>query len=238
MHIIFGNYGDNTVAVMQWAYVQRLNPVTVIHVATGTGSTAWLQRVEQGQQLARQYQFTSIALTPTRTFSELAQERKSFPNLKYQWCPTFLKALPLLNYLDEHDPRNEYTIVLGSRRQDSRARFRLSEFVAESEYYGDRKVWYPLFDTNNEERDRLIRAAGFEVLNQRSLECNPCVVKEYNDFSSFDSGVVNEINSLENKIKQTLFDRPFVELVVEGKPACGSLEHFDLGCGSRYCCGE
>lgn len=237
-HIIFGNYGDNTIAVMQWAYVKGIDQVTVLHVATGMGSAAWLERVEQGQQLARRYQFKTVTLTPAKTFSELVQERKTFPNLKYQWCPTFLKALPLLDFLDQHDPQNESTIILGSRRKDSRARFQLPEFIPESEYYGDRQVWHPLFDVSTEGRDQLICDAGFEVLNQRSFECNPCVVKEYNDFSKLDPSVVAKIAILENEIAQTLFDRPIVELVAEGKSGCSSLEHFDLGCGSRYCCGE
>lgn len=240
MYIIFGNYGDNTIALIQWCHLQKIESVSVVHVATGWGDETWQKRVTRGQQLAQQYHYKTVTLTPAKTFPELILEQKNFPTAKYQWCPTFLKAMPLLAYLEEHDAENQAIIMLGSRRADSRARFQLSEFIEESDYYGERKVWYPLFDLSNAQRDILILQAGFKILNQRSLECNPCIHKCYNDFTSVDSNIVTTISMLEKKLQQTLFEQPFTDVIIENsdQKKTHDMEGFDLGCGARYVCGE
>lgn len=241
MHIIFGNYGDNTIALIQWAKKKSLANVTVINVATGWGDASWQEHVATGKAFARKYFFKTVTLTPQKSFEELIKEQKSFPNQKYQWCPTFLKAVPLLNWLEQHDPSNQAIIMLGSRRADSRARFELPEFIDASEYYGERKVWYPLYATSNEDRDALIKEAGFEVRNTRSFECNPCIHKHYNDFNTLDLSTVFTIAELEAELNQTFFDRGIVGAIADAAnlaPADTGLEGFDLGCGGRYACGE
>lgn len=242
-YLIFGNFGDNTIALIQWAHLQRLESVVVAHVETGLGASQWQERVAQGQQLARQFQFATVTLTPTLDFTQLIKDRKDFPSVKYQWCTTFLKALPLLNFLDEHDPSNNTMILLGSRKADSRARSNLPTFIEESEYYGDRSVSYPLCDFTNEQRDRLIKLAGFEVLNSRSLECNPCVHFEYNHFAHLPLETVEKIAALEQEISKCMFkQKPLSEIVISADKISSrtktGIESFDLGCGSRYVCGE
>jgi hypothetical protein len=245
MYFIFGNYGDNTIAVIQWAFSQKLTPLTVINVDTKWGATLWQDRVEQGQILARRYGFDTMTLTPSFGFQDLVLDRKSFPTAKYQWCPTFLKALPLLSWLEEHDPQAIGILLLGSRRLDSRARYHLPEFIEESEHYGGRHVWYPLFNSSQEERDQLIKQAGFEVLNQRSLECAPCIHSSLNEIKRLDATKVEQVNQLEGAIKQCMFqsrypEQPITKLVLEGAGSNGlnSFELSDGGCGSWYVCGE
>lgn len=244
MYIIFGNYGDNTIAVLQWAFLRQLQPVTVVHIETGWGATAWLLRVTKGLALAQKYNFAIQALKPAECFEKLIQDRGSFPNAKYQWCATFLKALPLLTWLDQVDPGCMATIVLGSRRVDSRARSHLQEFVKESEYYGGRDLWFPLYNTTNQERAFLLEQVGFKELQTRTLECNPCIHARYNDFSEVDNNRLQQIHELELDLSQTMFqaDYPDMNIFEVAQKACVSptatLEGFDLGCGSRFVCGE
>lgn len=238
MHYIFGNYGDNTIAVIQWAHLNAIGPITVINIDTGWGASEWQSRVAAGIALATKYQYETQTLTPPRSFVELVQSQQSFPTIKYQWCPTFLKALPLLTFLERVDPKNESMIMLGSRRYDSRGRIDLPEFIEESAYYGERKVWYPLYKTTDEQRAALVQGAGFDLLQHRSLECNPCIHQPYNNFATLDLLKIAEISALEMELNQTLFETSINNMMHLQPTAQEGIDYFDLGCGSRYVCGE
>lgn len=246
MFFIFGNYGDNTIAALQWAHNQRLLPLTVVHVDTGSGTSCWQQRVDKGQMLAKQYGFNVKTLYSGQNLLNLAQDRNSFPSAKYQWCPTFLKALPFLAYLDEIDPSCEGIIILGARQQDSRLRQHMAEFIPESEHYGDRKVWYPLYQFKQLQRDELILAAGFEIMNSRSLECMPCIHSSVADLKALSKEKIEKIHQLETSFNQTLFASRYPSLTIKQvinleestAEAHLQLDNADRGCGSFYACGE
>jgi 3'-phosphoadenosine 5'-phosphosulfate sulfotransferase (PAPS reductase)/FAD synthetase len=227
MHIIFGNYGNNTIALLQWCCLQGLVDVHVININTGWSEKNWGQRVLCAQKLAKKYNFIPITLKPQADFSSLVIDRQQFPSTKFQWCAGFLKGLPLLAWADEVDPGCEAIILMGSRRQDSRLRADLPEFIEQSEHFGGRKVWYPLFDHSDQQRNELITAAGFEVLEHRSLECNPCI----HDFSLLTDYSAQRCTQLEKLLKQSMLDGS-KHLNLSG------LEIFDMGCGSIYGCGE
>jgi hypothetical protein len=246
MHFIFGNYGDNTIAVIQWAYQKKLSDVCVVTINTGWSALGWESRSLAGKQWAQSFGFKTEELKPSHSYSDLIRDRQSFPNAKYQWCSTFLKALPFINFLDQVDDSCESVILLGSRRQDSRARINLPEFVEESEHYGGRRVWYPLYNLSKEERDALIHQAGFQVLNHRSLECHPCIHSQLSEFSQFEISHLETLRALESELKQSMFEGRFPamsidDLINERQTKAASsqqLELFDMGCGSKYVCGE
>ncbi|MBA2655099.1 MAG: phosphoadenosine phosphosulfate reductase family protein [Gammaproteobacteria bacterium] len=244
MYFIFGNYGDNTIAVIKWASLNNLRDVVVAHVDTGWSDSRWQQRVLEGQAFAKKCGFEVTTIKASHNFAQLIIDRKSFPNAKYQWCSTFLKAIPFIEWLDIVDDRCEEIIILGSRREDSRARQNLPEFIEQSQYYGDRKVWYPLFNTTQQERNSLIKQAGLKVLNSRSLECNPCIHSQLQELSYLAPEKISEIAHLEQTLNQTMFDARFPNTSIETLtkfekiPGTTSMEAFDMGCGSHYVCGE
>lgn len=248
MYFIFGNYGDNTIAILHWAYLNQLNDVIVIHINTGLGSSCWKTRVTKGIQLAEQYGFKTKELKPTHDFPTLIRDRHDFPTAKYNWCSTFLKALPFLSFLDEVDEQGEGVIILGSRRDDSRARQNLPEFIEESEHYGDRKIWFPLFNATQKERDRLITEAGFEILNRRSFECQPCIHSRVSELVHLENDKKVVIEDLEKDIGVPMFHARFANVPIaqlvnntpqKTTPAVhNQLENFDMGCGAKYACGE
>ncbi len=245
MHFIFGNYGNNTIALIQWAWVNRLSSVTVLHVDTNWGAAIWQQRVTDGQALAKKYHFDFITLKPIQDFSSLILDRKAFPTAKFQWCPTFLKALPFLSWLDENDPAALSTILLGSTRQDSATKANLPEFVEEHEHYNDRKVWYPLCHISEEERNQLIIDAGFSVLPHRSLECLPCIHSQLVDLKHLDTEQLARVSQLENTLKDNWFQgrypkQSITALYQRAQNIEDSSIHqpIEMGCGSFYVCGE
>src|ERR1700722_2467845 len=146
MNILFGNYGNQTIAVMQWAYENNLKDVYIISVDTGFAAESWIDRVKAAENFGKKCGFTVVRLQSNPNFQNLIQERQDFPSTKFQWCAGFLKGLTLLNWLDQHDPSCQSIIILGKRKADSRANFDLPEIILESEHYNNRKLWHPLYN--------------------------------------------------------------------------------------------
>ncbi|MGB6976204.1 MAG: phosphoadenosine phosphosulfate reductase family protein [Gammaproteobacteria bacterium] len=250
MHIIFGNYGNNSIALIQWAYENKLTEVSVVHVETGWAAQEWAEQVQRGQTLARRYGFTPITLAAPATFQQLVLDRGRFPSHKFQWCAGFLKGLPLIEWLDEVDASATATILLGSRRADSRARMQLPEFIESSEHFGERRIWHPLFKQDDLTRNALIQRAGIEVLAHRSLECDPCIHSQIGDLQRLSLGTCQRVANLEKQVQQPLFApetfgnaQNIEQAVVWAKQQprmtdTHSLEKFDLGCGAFFACGE
>lgn len=228
-YFIFGNIGDNTVALMRWAHECALENVTVLNVDTGWAAECWAKRVAMGQRLARDYGFSVQTLQPPQSFPEQIAQRGAFPSVKFQWCAGFVKGLAFLNWADIEDPQCQATVLMGSRRADSRARFALPEFEHDNEHFGGRTVWYPLFDTDDQQRDQLIAKTGCAQLNHRSLECHPCV---------FNSPAELVLLSDHDNARIAQLHRQLEKPIIQQQSAVAGMERFDLGCGAKYGCGE
>jgi hypothetical protein len=249
MYIIFGNYGNETIALMQWVYQRQLAPVTVVNIDTGWAGAGWPTRVTQAQEYAQQCSFAVTMLTAKKDFRQLMQQQKNFPTTKFQWCAGFLKGLAFLDWLDKVDPGAEATILVGQRRALSRAQQNMPEFVEQSEHYGDRKVWYPLFDTSTEMRNELIQRAGFPILEHRSLECDPCVNNTHVDFTRLPSVDIDKTAALEHTLQKFMFapqsygDSQGIKQVIAWIKKTDKVaeskggEQFDMGCGAPFGCG-
>ena len=241
--IIFGNYGNHTIALMQWAYEQQLENLTVVSIDTQWAAAEWQERTIQGEILAKSLGFQAIRLPAKPTFQNLMRDRKEFPTQKFKWCAGFLKILPLLNWLDIEDPQCETVVIMGKRRKDSRANHDLPEFIAEYDHFGMRKVWYPLYNCEDKKFHDLIQHAGFRFLPHRSLECDPCVYNTYADFQRMTENTIAKTESLENEMGKTMFVQPIRDMVQSARASDSvkpqnSHELFDMGCGSSFACGE
>jgi len=49
-HFIFASYGNDSIALIQWAYEKQLKNVAVIHSDTGWASPTWEERVTKAEQ--------------------------------------------------------------------------------------------------------------------------------------------------------------------------------------------
>ncbi|MFN3234521.1 MAG: hypothetical protein ACE365_03785 [Gammaproteobacteria bacterium] len=254
MFIINGNYGNDTVALIQWCREAALENVVVVSVDTGWAAPDWSDRVDAGEAFARQCGFEVKRLMSPMPFTDLVKDRQCFPSPKFHWCANFLKALPLLEWLDEVDLSCEATVIIAKRRTEAKANAQMPEKIEDSEYYGGRTVWYPLHAHDLAGRDALIDRSGLEKLHSRSLECFTCIYQQRHDFDSMSSEAIARLKALESSIDQPMYKpEDFggargIEAVVEWVRAHseevsdqalgdGERDVYYSGCGSEFGCG-
>ncbi|WP_052403152.1 phosphoadenosine phosphosulfate reductase family protein [Legionella massiliensis] len=244
-HIIIGNFGNHSLAVMQ-ALIERAVPeLHFLYVDTGWAAASWPERIAACTAYAEKQGVEVHQLKAQASFSEMVVDRKQFPSPKFQWCASFLKALTILNHLDNCDPSCEALIVSGKRQQDSRRYANLQEFDYEDEYYQGRTIWYPLWQTSNDEFVGLIERAGFQLLPHQSLECSPCIHSRLEELSQIDPQAQARLEALEEQIGQAMFQYPINQLRgTKGlnkrfkEDSAPDLNQFDRGCGAPWGCGE
>lgn len=246
MNIIFGNYGDGTIALIQWAHENALQEVVVCHVDTGFASTSdeWQHQLKKGIALAQGYGFETKVLPAVMTWSELILKRKTFPSAQFQWCAGWLKGMAFLEYLDEIDLSCLATILLPKHVTHARGDVVLQEWESHSSHFGDRRVWQPLYNVSSNDFYELIRRAGFSALYHRSLECAPCIHSTPTDLSRLTLSDQNRVAALEDSLKQSLFvidGAQGIRAVVEwaqNQPLEDNKPAYHLGCGTPFACGE
>jgi 3'-phosphoadenosine 5'-phosphosulfate sulfotransferase (PAPS reductase)/FAD synthetase len=179
-YVLFASYGNDSIALIQWAHENGLSNVFTLYSDTGWAKPEWYERVERAEEWVR-----SLGFTPHRTTSigleALVREKKAWPRQGMQFCTTRLKMEPSMRWLDEVDPLGLAVCMVGVRREESQNRRNFPERFATSENHGGRSMWAPLVDVAQAERDRLIQRAGFDPLPHRSDECFPCVNSNRND---------------------------------------------------------
>lgn len=244
MHVISSSYGNDSVALIQWAHDRALPEVTVAYCDTGWASPPWGRRVIEGERLARSYGFKTVQCK-SLGMEELVRMKKGWPGNGQQFCTAHLKGLPFLQWLDEADPERKSVVLIGKRRAESVKRRDTPEFIESSEYHGERKVWHPLYLHTDEQRNELLARAGFQPLPHRSLECNPCVNANRADFLRLTRGEIERVNDLEVEIGQPMFRaKRFNAMGIHGVIAWakdgrdrGSIEAEESECASLFGCG-
>lgn len=234
MHVIIANFGNDSVALLRYAYEQKLSDVHVVYVKTGWQACSWSARVKQAKDLVQSYGFNYVELVPDMDFAQLIRDRHNFPTIKFHWCANFLKGLPMIDWLDEVDIDLKATVMLAKRRQESVVTKDLPEFVEYSDLYSGRRVWHPLYQHTLEQRNRLIVAAGLSSLTTRSLECQPCIYSQASDYSKMSQQDVERLKALEKEIGKPMFKQ-----VIDSDDdlANGQRDVFYSGCGSEFGCG-
>lgn len=204
MNVISASYGNDSMAMIQWAHERALPAVTVAYCDTGWAAPGWFLRIEEGERLARSYGFATVRLK-SLGMVELVRMKKGWPGNGQQFCTAHLKGLPFLQWVDEADAECGAVVLIGKRRVESEARKDTPEFIEASEYHGGRRVWHPLYKHTDAERDALLERAGIEKLPHRSLECNPCVNANRSDFQRLTPGEIDRVSDLEAEIGQPMF---------------------------------
>ncbi len=70
MNVIISNFGDDSIALIHWAYTHKLKNVYVLSVATGWEATSWQNRIHKGHLWITSLGFTHEHLKPKANFSE------------------------------------------------------------------------------------------------------------------------------------------------------------------------
>ena len=248
MNVISASYGNDSKAMIQWAYENDIEDVAVVYIDTGWAGESWRELARAGESWAQSLGFETVTITPELQFADLIRSKKGFPNQRFQWCSGLLKGIPFLNWIDERDPGCVASVFVGKRRDESRERA-ATPCVTWSEYHGGRMLVHPLYDHTEADRDALLRRAGFEPLPHRSLECDPCVNASRGDFRRLAAADIQKTAALEAEIGKTMF-RPArhgeahgIEQVIEwARYSRGQFDPrqddlFTAGCGSPFGCG-
>jgi len=205
---ISSSYGNDSCALIQWAHESGLDLVGDVYVTfidTGWSAANWPARVASMEKWVASLGFNPVQLKGTEPFADLMERKKGFPNQQYQWCSGNLKGIPFLHWADQNDPDGEAWVLIGKRREESKDRENTPEFVEESEYHGNRKVWHAIYDKSDEGRDELLHRAGIKPLPHRSQECAPCVNANRADFLLLTEDEIQRVEDLESEVGQTMF---------------------------------
>lgn len=198
-YVIFSSYGNDSVALIQWAYESGLDEVSVVYSDTGWAVDWWSTRVKAAETWVR-----SLGFAPVRTESEgmerLIFRKKAWPRGgggKFQFCTSALKQQPALAWLSAMDPDGEAVCMVGIRREESRHRQSAPEWIEESSDHGNRQLHAPLVRHREADRNALLAKTPFLPLPHRSRECFPCVNANQGDLVVLSAERVEQIRQLE-----------------------------------------
>lgn len=183
--VIFSSYGNDSVALVQWAYDEGLRGVVVVYSNTGWAARWWGDRVGKMEAWVRSLGFRT-AQTQSIGFRALARQKKAFPTQQFQWCSYALKIAPAEKWLNENDPDRRAVCLVGVRRDEGQDRSNFPTFLLNSGSHGGRVMIAPMVEWNAEQRDAMLRKAGFDPLPHRSMECSPCINSNKKDFRAME----------------------------------------------------
>lgn len=248
-YAISASFGNDSMAQMQFAADAGLKNVAVVYCDTGWAAPGWEDRVALGQKHAEWMGFQFVRLT-SMGMHELVRMKKGFPGNGQQFCTAWLKGLPFLNWLDEVDPERATVVMIGKRRAESLDRANTPEWIEQSEYHGDRKVWHPLFAHSDIERNSLLSRMCVPILPHRSKECSPCANANREDFRNLTEERIEVVEALETEIGKPMFRaknkmgaQGIRQVVLWAKSPAGRFNPLqddifgDQGCGSPFGCG-
>lgn len=201
--VIFVSYGNDSVALLQWAHEQKLTGVATVFTDTGWAADGWMDRVDRCEEWVRQLGFTPYR-TSSIGFRQLARDKKGVPTQQFQWCSYVLKIEPGARWLEEHDPDARAVCLVGVRREESKGRADFPEWLVNSPNHGGRFMLAPFATWSEEQRNELIIRAGFEVLPHRSRECR-CINSNRMDMRRFTDADWQAISEVEADVGKPFF---------------------------------
>lgn len=244
----FASYGNDSVALIQWAQERGLQDVTVLYNQTGWAAADWEERVARCEAWVASLGFTA-ARTESIGMEALVTEKRGWPRQGMQFCTQRLKIEPTKAWLAQHDPDGTTTCLVGVRREESEARRLFPAWTEESDAHGGRPLWAPLVNMRQGARDDLIRRAGFEPLPHRSMECSPCVNANKADIIATATADIDKTARIETALGCTGNGKPRVmfrpakhmgaigirEIYAWAQSGRGEYEPPDAGCDSGMC---
>lgn len=211
MLIVSVSWGNDSLALVRYLHeheaLAKYDRVICVYADTGWASEDWPERVAQAEAAAKTYGFEAVRLQSIG-FVPLARLKKAFPRNGIQFCTTELKIKPITAWMEQVDPEAEAIIAVGIRREESKSRADWPIYIESSEKHGGRSAWFPLVRVLTQERDDLIRRAGFEPLPHRSKECFPCINSNRTDLRLLTEVRVAQIEKIEASMGITTEGKP------------------------------
>lgn len=173
--MIVANYGNDSVALIQYAFEQGLPDVTVVSIDTDYAPPSWAGRGELAEAWVQSLGFEVVRLKSKLGFEALVKAQGERPTPKFAWCAVYLKGDTLRTWLAAVDPLKQTKILLARRRAQSPLFSNLREHLENTEEYEGRDVFHPLYLHSDPDTEALAQKAPFPLLTHRSLECDPCI---------------------------------------------------------------
>ncbi len=247
MHIIISNYSRNSLALIRWAEKRALEDVTICYIDTGWSADGWLEYVAATEEILRRRGFGIRHLKSRVTFQGLVDIKRGFPSREHQWCSLHLKGITLLQWLDEADPECGATLLMAGRNSEGLSRRRIAEFVEESEYHGGRRVWQPLYDLDDAQRDRLLAELEGITPPARVGECAPCINSSPAELCRLSEAEIRRVEELEEELGVAMFGssgeldengiRAIIRRARQSAPG-DERRPFRYGCSAEFGCGS
>lgn len=196
--VIRASYGNDSVALIQWARESGLDGVVVLYSDTGWARESWAARVEQMEAWSQSLGFATDR-TSSVGMEALVRSKKMWPQRLMQFCTKELKIVPTMAWLEKNDPDRRAIVLTGVRREESPHRATAPAFQICSANDGGRCVVSPLVSYAEPDRDALLRRAGFEPLPHRSEECK-CINSGRADIQRWDERDIAEISRIETSL--------------------------------------
>lgn len=199
--VIFASHGNDSVALIQWAYEAGLRGVTVAYTNTGWAAAKWADRVQRSQRWVQSLGFWPVEIS-SMGMEALVAMKQAWPRGgggKYQFCTKHLKEEPALAWLDQVDPGKETICMVGIRREESDNRATFPEWTEESEKHGGRQLHAPLVRHTEAQRDALVARTPMELLPHRSKECYPCVNARKGEIAAMDEPAIVKVETIETR---------------------------------------
>jgi hypothetical protein len=220
MNFIISTFGDNDIALIQWAFERKMQDVVVIYPETGFGTDEWEERVVRCMAWCESLGFRAI-----RTFDKspdgpsidhFVKSHGSWPepfnsDPRKMFCRA-IKSRPVIRLIEDMDPHQEGSMLFSARRDDEGGHRAL--WPEYSETANGREVWYPMVRVTDTERAELIERAGMTVLNTRNRACSPCIFSTAKELAELDEDRIDHVESIENNLSSNgpvpMFDPQFV----------------------------
>jgi len=246
MNIIISNYSKNSLALIQWANENRLKNVTVCYIDTGWSAKGWLEFVAVAEWFSTSKGFSIKRLKSRVTFQDLMDIKRGFPSQQHQWCSLHLKGITLLQWLDKTDPECNATILMAKRNNKNIFEKKTTEFIEDSEYHGERRIWHPLFNFNDIQINQLSSRTGITPPIDSCTECSPCINSNAAELSRLSETNILKTEDLEEELGMPMFSFPdgkniggIRAIVQQAKEKPHDEKRpFKYGCSSEFGCGS
>lgn len=205
--VIFASYGNDSVALIQWAYERRLGDVIVLYSDTGWAADEWTARLDRMEAWVRGLGFRPVR-TESMGLEQLVKAKKGWPRQGMQFCTLDLKIRPAMDFLDRIDPFGVVHCYVGVRREESRNRAGFPLRVEISPNHGGRTVYAPLAELTSAERDALLARAGVDPLPHRSRECFPRINENRTGLREIPEERVAVVERIESELGFTSKGKP------------------------------
>lgn len=183
MNIICCSGGNDSVALIQWAYETKLHDVTVLYNDTGWSISWWGERMDSIKALCCKYGF-KYSTTKSMGFKNLVRLKKCFPMAasKMSFCSYYLKKQPTHEWLKNNNPLGNAVIYIGIRRCESQNRANHPRSIIADMRYDGRAMEFPPVTFSDMDRDLMQEKTGIDILLHGSMECFPCINSKRSDF--------------------------------------------------------